>query len=227
MPRWFRRSYRRWANYQLSKRGYLDFLPSRPPHAYLPDFSDLWFLYKTVRDRKPRCILEFGSGCSTVIMAQALWDSQRESSGKDHGYLYSVDADAYWTNVTTKSVPDHLRAICEVWYSPLLEVEYLGIPAFRHARVPDVVPDFVYLDGPDLTPGRQVVVDVLDIEHRLSPGFSMVVDGRKKNTDFLLKHLRRQYTYKHRRQFHNSVFVLVSWCSSTFLILTPVQKTFG
>jgi len=210
MPRWYKRSYQRWAYYQLNRRGYLDFLKSRPPHAYAPDFSDLWFLYKTVRDRKPRRILEFGSGYSTVIMAQALWDSQRASSGKNHGYLYSVDADPYWADITSKSVPAHLRGVCEVSYSSLLEVEYLGTLAFRHEEVLDVVPDFLYLDGPDLTPERQVSVDVLDIEDQFPPGFYMVVDGRKRNTDFLLKHLRRRYVYKYRRQFRNSIFELVA-----------------
>jgi len=88
MPRWFRRTYRKWAKHQLERRGYLEFIAHRPAHAYAPDFSDLWFLYKIVRRRKPTWILEFGSGCSTVILAQALWDNERESVEKSSGHLY-------------------------------------------------------------------------------------------------------------------------------------------
>jgi hypothetical protein len=185
-------------------------LAERPPDAFGPDYSDLWFLYRVVRRRKPRCILEFGSGCSTVIMAQALWENQRESSRGDRGHLYSVDANPYWAKITSNSIPGHLRELCEVFYSPLLEVSYLGTPVYRHSQIPDVVPDLLYLDGPLLTPERQIAVDVLDLEPRFSPGFYMIVDGRKATTEFLLAYLKRKYVYKYRRQFRNGVFKLLS-----------------
>lgn len=210
MPRWFRRAYRKWARHQLDRRGYLDFLAARPRAACAPDFSDLWFLYKVVRNRKPRCILEFGSGCSTVIMAQAVWENQRESTGKNQGVIYSVDANRYWAGVTIETMPEHLNGICQVIYSSLTEVDFFSAPAWRHANLPDVVPDFLYLDGPALTPERRVAVDVLEIENRLVPGFLMVIDGRKENTQFLMKHLKRRYKVTHRRQFRNSTFELVA-----------------
>lgn len=210
MPRWLRRAYQKWAHRQLDRRGYLDFLASRPRAACAPDFSDLWFLYKVVRNRKPRCILEFGSGCSTIIMAQALWENQRESSGKNGGIIYSVDADHYWAGVTMKTIPDHLSGICQVLYSSLLEVDSFAVPAWRHADVPSAVPDLLYLDGPALTPTRQIAVDVLDIEDRLAPGFFMVIDGRKENAQFLMKHLKRRYRVKNRRQFRNCIFELLA-----------------
>lgn len=83
--------------------------------------------------------------------------------------------DSYWARATNQYLPDHLRSICHVSYSPLLEVEYFGTPAFRHAEIADVTPDFLYLDGPDLMPERRVAVDVLDIEDRFQPGFYLVV----------------------------------------------------
>lgn len=210
MPRWFRRGYQRWARYQLKRRGFLDLLSSRPADACPPDYSDLWFLRNVVRQRKPRSILEFGSGCSTIIMAQALWENLRGSFAEKPGRLYSVDADPYWTKATFDAIPDHLRELCEVSYSPLLEIDYNGTQAFRHAKIPDVVPDLLYLDGPELTADRQVAVDILDLESRFLPGFYMVVDGRKANRDFLLGHLKRRYAYKYRRQFRNAVFELIS-----------------
>lgn len=210
MPRWFRRSHQRWSRHQLKRRGYLDLFSTRPAHACPPNYSDLWFLYRVVRQRKPRCILEFGSGCSTVVMAQALSENVGKSPGENHGRIYSVDADPYWTRVTTDSIPDHLREICAISYGPLLEVDHLGTPAFRHAQVPDVTPDLLYLDGPALTPEREVAIDVLDLEPKFLPGFCMIVDGRKANREFLLRHLKRRYSYKYRRQFRNAIFELVS-----------------
>jgi|SRR5882724_1093895 len=200
-----------WGKHKLHQRGALealvDFLAIRPPSAIPPNFSDLWFLYKTVRWRNPNIILEFGSGCSTVILTQALYDNQRHSS-KSHSYLYSVDADPYWAEVTARTLPTHLRKFCEISYSPLLEVEYQGIPGFRHANVPNVVPNLVYLDGPPLTPEREVAVDILYIEDKLPPDFYLIIDGRKNNTMFLKRNLKRRYSFKERKIFFNYIFQL-------------------
>ena len=45
---------RSWSRYQLNRYGCLNLLASRPPNAYPPDCTDLWFLYRQVRQRKPR-----------------------------------------------------------------------------------------------------------------------------------------------------------------------------
>lgn len=198
-----------YGGYRLRQRGYLDFLASRPPGAIFPDFADLWFLYKTVRRKRPNQILEFGSGFSTLVLAQAMWENQRHLLQSDLR-LYSIEADAYWAQRTAELIPAHLRSLCEVWYSPLLEVEYEGTPAYRHAKIPDVVPDLIYLDGPALTPERQVAVDILDMEDKFRPGLSLIVDGRWTNTLFFRQHLKRRYVFKHRSIFRNSIFELVA-----------------
>ena len=202
-----------WGKKRLAESGALDilleFLSARPPSGFSPDFADLWFLYQKVRRRRPRIIFEFGSGCSTVILAKALFDNKNSSHGIN-GYLYSIDADPYWEQSTRASIPASLKDCCEVVYSPVLETEYDGILSFRHSRIPDVSPDFVYLDGPPLTAERQVAIDILDMEDRFSPGFFLVVDGRKENTKFLKQYLKRRYRFRDRKLFFNSVFTLVS-----------------
>jgi hypothetical protein len=175
----------------------LNFHAHQPSSAISPEFIDLWFLYRTIRHRKPRIILEFGSGCSTVMMAQALWDNQCHSPEKG-GYFYSVDADPYWAEATAKAMPTHLQKVCQVVYSPLLEVEHAGILGFRHTNVPDVAPNFLYLDGPVLTPTRKVALDVLDMEDKFPQDFYMVVDDRQENTMFLKRNMRRTYRFKRR-----------------------------
>jgi hypothetical protein len=175
----------------------LNFHADRPSGALLPDFIDLWFLYQAIRDRKPYTILEFGSGCSPVIMTRALWDNQCHSS-ESGGYLYSIDADPYWAEATAKAMPTHLQKFCRIVYSPLLEVEHSGTLGFRHANVPDVPPNFLYLDGPALTPARKVAIDVLDMEDKFPQDFYMVVDDRQENTMFFKRNLRRRYSFKKR-----------------------------
>lgn len=195
------RLYRFLGKRELRRRGYLDFLQHRPPHAFPPDYADLWFLYRLVRRRRPSAVLEFGSGCSTVILGYGL----RDNGG---GTLYSVDADPHWTAVTKETLPEELRGIVKVTYSPVQALELYGVPGWRHVQVPDVAPDFLYLDGPPLSPERAVAVDPLDIEDRFPPGFVLVVDGRKANVEFLMRFFQRSYRITHRKLFINTVFEL-------------------
>lgn len=215
---WFRNkifaAYRKaglaWLNAQghraLASRGYDRLLDARPADAYPPVWSDLWFLYRLIRESKPRVMLEFGGGCSTVIYAQALADNAAEGSP---GFLHSLDADETWGKVTEHSIPNHLRPYCEVTITPAMPIDYDGTPAWRFRDVPDVAPDFVYLDGPALTPERKVAVDVLDLEPRFPDGFHLLVDGRSRNCAFLERHFRRRYSKVHRPVLKSTTYTLL------------------
>ena len=178
----------------LAARGYDRLFDARPAHAYPPVWSDLWLLYRLVRTFKPKVMLEFGGGCSTLIYAQALADNAAEGAA---GYLYSLDADKEWAGITAGSLPAHLKAYCEVAYTPAVPVEYDGTLGWRYRDVPDVALDFIYLDGPALTPERRVAVDVLDLESRFQSGFHLVVDGRSRNCAFLEAHFQQQFHSKY------------------------------
>ena len=194
---------------KLAAKMNLDFLSLRPNHAYEPDFSDFWFLYKTVRRRKPRVVLEFGSGGSTVVIARALLDNKSESPERA-GYLYSIDDQEYWAKVTRSTIPSELRDVCEVTYAPTVELDWDGHPTFRHGNLPVLIPDLIYLDGPTLRQDRKIAVDVLDLEPNFQPGFLLIIDGRTANTEFLKDYLTKLYTCKDRTLYNNSVLELFS-----------------
>ena len=144
----------KWHRYRLSKKMDLGFLAQRPKHGFAPDFSDFWFLYQSVRRKRPRVILEFGSGSSTVVLAKALYDNNLERPG-EKGYLHSIDDQRYWADVTRSIMPPFLSGVCEIHHIPTVEIEHEGIPCYRHSRLPDVVPDMIYLDGPSFTKQRE------------------------------------------------------------------------
>jgi predicted O-methyltransferase YrrM len=126
-------------------------MAGRPAQAKPPIWNDLWFLYRNVRDRRPKLVLEFGSGCSTIVIAAALAENAAEGAP---GRLHSLDADPQWGEATRRSMPARLAGVCEITVTPALPVDYAGTPAWRHQTVPDIAPDLVYLDGPALAPGR-------------------------------------------------------------------------
>ena len=86
----------------LARLGYVSLFDARPAAAKPPVWSDLWAIYNQVRERKPKVLLEFGSGCSTIIYAQALADNSAEGAP---GFLYSLDAEAHWGQITIASMP--------------------------------------------------------------------------------------------------------------------------
>lgn len=198
------RSYCRW---QLARAIPLDFLEQRPDGAFGANYPDLWFLYDLVRKTKPRTILEFGGGCSTVVMGYALRDNEREGGGP--GKLFSVDADEEWAAVTASTVPDELKSNIDVIASGLRVVTVAGTAGYEHEVVPGIVPDLVYLDGPALTREVGVAVDVVNMEHKLRPGFRLVVDGRTENVGFLRRVLQRKYEVHERGLASNTVFELL------------------
>ena len=186
--------YRKWSQFKLRNK----FIPSHEKRVEA-NYTDLYFLYKNVRERKPQVVFEFGSGYSTLILTYALSDNM---SGK----LYSMEDNHYWFLETKKLIPQHLLKFCDVIESPAEEVRDRVL---RYTIVPDVAPDFVYLDGPSTLKSDPITLNVLEIEEKLPIGFFLVIDGRKKNVEFYRKELRRSYIFKNRKAFANSTFTLI------------------
>lgn len=178
----------------LRARGHTDWTRSIPGHAYRPEWQDLWYLYRAVRRHKPSLILEFGPGATTRVMAAALADN-------GHGRIVTIDAHASWLDVARGYFPADLAARVEFVHSPARLIERDGMRVWQHERVPDVVPDMIYLDGPplDLERGHTVAVDLIDMEPRLRPGCQLVVDGRRDNWLYLQQHMQRQWRWSWSR----------------------------
>lgn len=198
--------------FELGRRGYVSLFNARPPDAYPPDWADLWFIYQTVRERKPATVLEFGSGCSTIMIAQALADNAAEGSP---GHLHSLDTKPEpggtdWAQVTLDSIPGDLKQFCTLKSTSVSLSEYEGHPVWRYDEVPDISPDFIYLDGPDFVNSpHKVAANVLDLEPGFSPEFRLLVDGRTKNCSFLDAHFKKRYRKTNHQWLHNTVYDLV------------------
>jgi len=166
-------------------------------------YADLWFLYWNVKQRKPQIILEFGSGISTICLAQALVDN-------GSGLLYSVDDVEKWATSTAACIPPHLKAVCDVRYSPVRKLPFPGTQcALKFIDLPKVIPNLAYLDGPCADgPGRPAI-DLLDMEPCFPNGFFLVIDERDENTEVLRTHFKRRYRFRRRSIAKQPTFELV------------------
>ena len=72
---YFRIMHTAYAKFRLRRLRYL--FSARPEHAFSPKWHKLWNLYWRIKKEKPNIVVEFGSGCSTIIIAQALYENGR------------------------------------------------------------------------------------------------------------------------------------------------------
>jgi len=201
----------------LEEAGIIKFLKLGCGEELSPKWDDLARLYNLIRERKPFQVLEFGSGFSTIVMAFALKQNWEDYSGltSNHAgmkfeqpFMVSVESSEKWMeNTRFKIIKAGLESFSKIAFSRVSIAEHQGQVCHFYKELPDIVPDFVYLDGPDpLTvegsinglsfqnPKRTVMAgDILKYESTLLPGFFMIVDGRTNNARFLKRMLKRSY----------------------------------
>lgn len=193
-----------------------------------PVFEDLISIHKQVIIHKPFVVLEFGCGFSTFIIADALkknYDYLKkvnpEYAQKKFPKIYSIDASEKWIENTLKNIPKSLSKFITLNYSKTSIQKYNGEVCHCYNDLPDIVPDFIYLDGPDpndvsgyvnglsFRTGRTPIsADILLYESTLLPGTRILIDGRVNNVHFLKRNLQRNYTFSSDKVTDQTLFVL-------------------
>lgn len=181
-----------------------------------PDPRDLARLHAALRARKAFTALEFGVGFSTVVIADALYKNRQDWQALPERpkirsetifQLHSVDASVAWIGPTEAMLPDHLKGIVFFHHSRCVAGTFQDRACHFYEQLPNVVPDFIYLDGPDpadvqgdvgglawSNPDRVVMAgDILRMEPVLLPGTLLVIDGRTSNARFLESYLYRNW----------------------------------
>jgi predicted O-methyltransferase YrrM len=112
-------------------------LPATGGWAGMPDF--LLLLAETVRERKPKVVVEFGSGASTVVIARAM---QLEGGGR----FVSYDHHAGFAEATRRRVAA-LGLSAEVRAVELVPAEGYGGRWYAGEGMPERI-DLAVIDGP-------------------------------------------------------------------------------
>ena len=194
--------------------------------------NDIVFLHQSIRQRKPFTTLEFGVGFSTVVIAHALMMNEIEFKkiplipkirNTNQFKHFVVDSNQFWLNNTEVNFPDDLKQFVKFSFSEV-KIEMLSdfqICSF-YERLPDIVPEYIYLDGPDPADvkgdingitfkckERTIIAgDILKYETSLLPGAYLLVDGRSNNVRFLRNNLKRGFTFNWDQINDRSVFEL-------------------
>jgi len=196
-----------------------------------PDYCDLARLFWLGVNRKVFTILEFGVGWSTVVLAtvpkrnwEAWEDLPERPALRNHTpfMLFSVDTSEHWLSNVQRLIPDEMKRFVKLVYSDVHAGQFNGQMCCFYQSLPDVVPDFIYVDGPDPSaiqgdinglswrnPDRTVMAaDLLVMEPTLLPGTCVVIDGRTNNARFLLRNLRRPWGSWHDEESEVTIMEL-------------------
>lgn len=142
-------------------------------------FSDYWTLYEEVRRWKPVEVLECGTGISTLVLAQALLDNQRD--GAPSGRLTSVEDDTTWYALARDALPAGLNGTVELVNIPKTEGLHRIFRGVRYEYLPDRPYDFVFSDGPDrrspVTGEKLFNLDLIEVIARSDHSVRAVVDN--------------------------------------------------
>jgi hypothetical protein len=196
--------------------------------SFSPELDDLGRLHWLVNKRHVTTILEFGLGKSTVVFNDALLKNKLRDQDLIQGKLrrnnqyecHSIDNYQQWIDEVKSN-----NALDTVIYhkSELIMGEFQGRVCTYYDPIPNLCPDFIYLDGPDqsspvgsirgITTNHKdrmpMSADILSIEHFLAPGTLIVTDGRTANARFLKVNLQRDWYYCHDQEADQHYFELV------------------
>lgn len=184
-----------------------------------PEYDDLCRLHWIALSRKVINALEFGSGYSTVILTDAMrmlnghfgvW--ARKSIRSDNPFhVYAVEEDQRFLEITRSRLGAKLQAFATISHSSVEVLIHDNRIASVYSKLPNISPDFIYLDGPSQFATTQEIngfsfnskarmpmsADILRVEFFLEPGTLILVDGRTANARFLKSYLRRNWIYLH------------------------------
>ncbi|WP_340300697.1 hypothetical protein [Roseobacter sp. HKCCD5988] len=196
--------------------------------AFVAEIDDLSRLHWLVNTRKVTTILEFGLGKSTIVFNDALMKNKlrdrdliKDILRRNNLYeCHSVDNYQRWIDEVESNNRLELVAYHK---SDLIMGEFNGRVCTYYDPVPNLCPDFIYLDGPDqfspldsvrgITTNHKdrmpMSADILSFEHFLSPGTLIVIDGRTANARFLKTNLQRDWIYCHDQDADQHYFELL------------------
>jgi hypothetical protein len=184
-----------------------------------PEYNDLCRLHWIALSRKVINILEFGSGYSTAILADAMrtlgkyfgeW-AKNSIRSENPFHVYAVEEEQRFWEITQSRLGSKLQTFATVSRSSVDILIHDNRIASVYSKLPNISPDFIYLDGPSQFATTQEIngfsfnskarmpmsADILRVEFFLEPGTLILVDGRTANARFLKSYLRRNWAYLH------------------------------
>lgn len=209
---------------------------------YKIQILDLILLHFIIKETKRITVLEFGCGDSSLIISKALEHNKKKylkyvkkNLRKTNLFqLHSVDSNKKYINLTKKKFTANNSFF---YHSNAYLVKYNGEITSEFLKLPNICPDFIFIDGPHVldvkgsvngitfkTKDRTLTgCDILKIENFLLPGTIILLDGLTNYAFYLKNNLKRNWLYK---RFENLDMNLLQLCDLPLGYLNKRQINF-
>ncbi len=218
-------AYRRWAEKQIKANnelwtGLQEYLTKSTSTG--AEFGDYYELYTFVKEHKPKEILECGTGVTTIVMAQALLENERETGVK--GRITSMEDKEQWFKVANDLLPEKYSKYIEIVLSPLVEDGWSIYRGIRYKELPERQYEFVFVDGPDFESLKDGMLtfdfDLIRVVEKSNTPVYAIVDDRLSSSYVYQKVFgvdKVRYSPKHRLSF-------IGPCCKQDLLTMEIQK---
>ena len=190
----------------------------------------LELLKNLILKKKRLRVIEFGTGISTLVISKCLqinkinFKKQTKNFRERNYVCHTIDNNRKYLNITKKNIKIlGLQKFCYLTKSNLIMQNFNNYITAGCEKLPNINPDFIFLDGPDqsLIKGSCLNInfsensftpiqnDILKMEAYLVPGTIILIDGRTNNALFLKKKLYRRWKYKFFKKLDQHLFELV------------------
>lgn len=150
---------------------------------------DYHLLHRYVLARRPRRILELGSGVTTVIMADALREASRSAPDLAPGHIHTLEDVPKYFEDARALCPEGLRPYVSYHLSPV------AIRSFRdlcrtacYEKLPEGPFDLIFVDGPNIADRCLVDGDLLfAMAAQTDVPADVILDGRKHTAELFLR----------------------------------------
>jgi predicted O-methyltransferase YrrM len=150
--------------------------PMQAPNEWTAGSDFLAQLASIVLQKKPRLVVELGSGLSTIVIGSAL---RRNACGR----VVAIDHDADYASKTKSAIAaQDLLDVAEVRTAPLAESASAGVSWYATAQLVDLQDiDLLVVDGPPATDDPQARFPALPyFWERLREGATVILDDASR-----------------------------------------------
>lgn len=110
------------------------------------NYSDYYLLYKSIRNKKPREVLECGTGVSTLVIAHALMENELENGVEAR--VTSMEEYQKWADLSEKLLPEKYSRYVDIVVSETVEDYFSVFRGMRYKKLPNRIYDYIFIDGP-------------------------------------------------------------------------------
>ena len=146
---------------------------------------DYFLLHKLIRTKKPKYVLECGTGRSTWVLADALQKNHKEFGIE--GKVISMESIKHWYEEAVRIFPEELKQYAEIRHSEATTFMYSMIKGTCYSEVPEHPYEIVFVDGPAVEVSENNTyetanMDFIKVVLRSSNPVTAVIDYRLRTT---------------------------------------------